>query len=314
MPLDLEKLKELSARQAQEEAVKALDPAAEQIERIPIDDLTDCPPELNRFQPRSPEKLEELVESIRLNGIINPLRVRRLSDGTLQILCGHNRRRAARKLGYSQVPCIIRDIPDDDEARLWIIADNTQHNSDRRISELAWAYRDELEIRQKIIKRGRPTGDAEKAGTQFQLSSRDSLSGEKSGRQKQKYIRLTYLLPALLELVDQKKIGIGVGVELSFLKQATQRTILRFCYSDGSEHPLKESQARKLREIEADPDQVIDEELLEELTAKRKKVRFRTLKLEMTDLRGYFPVGTPEEVVVRTIHKALADYYANKEN
>lgn len=310
MPIDLQKLMELDAQQARQEADSALDPLMEKIELIPIDELTDCPPELNRFLPRSPEKMEELVESIRINGIINPLRVRRLNDGTLQILCGQNRRTAARKLGYPHVPCIIRDIPDDDIAQLWIIADNTQHNNDRRISELAWAYRDELEIRQRIIRRG--AGD--KGGHHVHLKARDTLSGEKSGRQKQRYIRLTYLIPPLLQLVDEKKIGIGVGVELSWLREKSQRTVLRFCYGDESSHPLKEAQARKLREVEADPDQIIDEDLLEELTAKRKKVRFRTLKLEMTNLRDYFPVGTPEEVVVRTIHKALADYYAAKEN
>jgi len=310
MPIDLQKLMALDAQKAREEADKSLDPPAEKIELVPIDDLVDAPPELNRFQPRTPDKLEELVESIRLNGIVNALRVRRLPDGSLQILCGKNRRVAAKKLGYTHVPCIIMDIPDDDEAKLRIIADNTQHNNDRKISELAWAYRDELEIRQKIIKRG----GSHQAGHNVRLEARDTLTGEKSGRQKQRYIRLTYLIPPLLQLVDEKKIGIGVGVELSLLKEKNQRMVLRYCYTDEPWHPLKEAQARKLREIEADPDQIIDEELLEELTAKRKKVRFRTLKLEMTELRQFFPIGTPEEVVVRTIHKSLADYFANKEN
>ena len=128
-----------------------------------------------------------------------------------------------------------------------------------------------------------------------------------------RYVRLTYLIDPLLNMVDEKKIALGTGEQLSYLSDHSQEIVYAFCYAADPAKPLKEAQAKKLREVEADPDSSVDEDVLEELTAKQQKVRFRTLKLEMAKLRSYFPVGTPEEVVVQTIHTALGVYFDGKE-
>lgn len=291
----------------------------ERIVQIPISELVDFPPELHKYHPATGERMEELQRSIRENGILNALLVRKLADGRYQIIAGHNRRTAAQAIGYTTVPCIVKLLPEDDDAVSAMNADNLLHR-ELLPSERGWAYRQEWEIRQRRDGnlRGKRTDltfgqPGQKSG---RINTRDEIAEDISisSRNLQRYIRLTYLIPPLLDLVDEKKLGLGVGGQLSYLKKRSQETVYRFCYAADPPRNLKEAQARALREVEADPDRIIDEELLEELTAVKKKVRFRTLKIEMSQLRQYFPVGTPEEVVIQTIHTALADYFEGKED
>lgn len=304
MPYDMEKLRRLM--EAPEETETQVTAAGEQLLHLRIDTLRDAPPELNRFRLLPEDKFAELREDIRLNGILSPLLVRRLPDGGWQILAGRNRRLAARELGYETVPCIPKDLPDDDDARLVINADNRQYR-EALPSELGWSYRDELEIRRRQGQRTDLTCG------QTGHKSRDAIDNQFTGRSVSRYIRLTYLIPELLALVDRKRIGLGVGEQLSYLSRRSQETVYGCCYAADPGHPLKETQVRALREAEADPNRIIDGELLEELTASKQRHRFRTLKLEMAPLRDYFPAGTPEEVVVQTIRTALAVYFEGRD-
>lgn len=273
---------------------------------LPPEVLKDFPAERHKFKPATGQRMKELEDSIRLNGILNPLLIRQLPEGSYQILGGHNRRTAAINVGLKKVPCFLKYAPDDDDAELAVIHDNMSH-PDRPPSEKGWGYRREMEIRRQQGKRT----DLTCGQTGHKL--RDSISEKESGRQVQRYIRLTYLILPLLDLVDQGKIGIGIGVELSYLSKHSQQIVYDFCYAAEPVKRLKESQAKALRVAEADPDRIVDEDLLEELTAKKQSVRFRTLKLEMSQLRDYFPAGTPEDVVKKTIETALAIYFEKKE-
>lgn len=292
--------------------------AAQQEQRIVqlgIDDLEDFPPELHKFKPATGQRLKDLEESIRGNGIINPLIVRPLGDGKHQIIAGHNRRTGARNIGYTKVPCIVRNDLSDADALEILIVDNLLHR-DLLPSERGWAYRQEMELRQQRY--GNRSGErtdltSSQTGTRFRTDEEIGLPYGDSKNKVRRYIRLTYLIQPLLDLVDDGKLGITVGEQLSYLKRHNQETVYNFCYAADPQRRLKESQAKGLREVEADPERIIDEDLLEELTAPKKKIRFRTLKIEMSKLRQYFPVGTPEEVVVQTIHTALANYYERKE-
>ena len=313
MPINIEKVMRMNAeaqRREQEEAEAAL--RGNQIRDLPIDALEDFPPEKHRFRPATGQRLRDLEESIRQIGIVNALIVRELEPGRYQIITGHNRRTAARNIGYRSVPCLVRVFADDDEALGVLIADNLQ-NRDLQPSERGWAYRDLMDMRKR--RAGRPSNFG-KSDINFPgVNTRIEIAEENktSARNLQRYIRLTYLLPELLALVDDKKIGLGTGEQLSYLKEPSQEVVYRYCYAGEKPQPLKEAQARTLREVEADPDRIIDEELLEELLAPKKKVRFRTLKIEMSKLRDYFPTGTPEEVVIQAIHTALAIYFEDKE-
>lgn len=284
-------------------------PGQPELTMLPMDSLEDFPEDLHKFRPATPERLEELKESVRENGILNPLLVRPAGEGRYQIIAGHNRRTAARELAYQALPCIIKEGMTDDEA---ILAKNADNLASRTLlpSERGWAYRQDMEVRKKQA--GRPVNNSGHDVLNYQ--SRDLVDNTVTGRSVSRYIRLTYLIPPLLDMVDGQKLGLVVGEQLSYLRRRSQETVYAYCFQE-QETPIRltEAMAKALREAEADPDKIIDRALLEELTAKKAKVRFRTLKLEMVPLRSYFPVGTPEQVVVQTIHTALAAYFEGKE-
>lgn len=287
----------------------------DRVAQLPIEKLVDFPAEKHRFRAATGQRLEELEDSIRAYGIINPLIVRPMADDTWQIITGHNRRTAARNVGYTTVPAIVKRFADEDEA-LGVLTTDNLRNRELLPSERGWAYRDlmEIQMKRKDHLPGRPYSNSSQSGTNYRA---DESVGAEFGDSKNKvrrYIRLTYLIPELLNLVDEGKLGLGVGEQLSYLKQRSQETVYLFCYATDKPRKISESQARAIREAENDPDQIIDEDFLEDLLAPKKKIRFRTLKLEMSQLRQYFPTGTPEEVVVQTIHSALTAYFEGAEN
>ena len=274
-------------------------------------ELEDFPAQMHKFKRANPQRMEELKESIRQNGIINPLILRRTSSGSLQIITGHNRRLAAMQLGYRTVPCIIKGELDDAEAIPIMIADNL-NNRTVLPSERGWAYRQLLELHNRQGVRDNPTSS--QIGTKFRTD--DMIASKTGGSRNQihRYIRLTYLIDPLLDLVDRQKMGMGVGVQLSYLSLETQELVYLFCYAYDPQRPLKESHAKAIREAEKDPDEVVNEDFLESLLEKKSGTeRLRTLKLEMSQLREYFPKGTSEEVVVQTIHSALAAYFSKED-
>lgn len=318
MPFDFEKLMKLSTKPAESKTPPPDSVTDQQIIQVPIEELVDFPPEMHRFRPATGQRLKELEDSIRINGLLNALLIRILPDGSKQILAGHNRRTAARNVGYKVVNCIVKDAPSNDEALLIVIHDNL-HNRNLLPSERGWAYRDTLEIKGRrqgqrtdyltSSKSGGKLDDVSKSGRGLETVE---ILGKEYGDSKNKvrrYIRLTWLIDPLLDLVDQGKIALGTGEQLSYLSKHSQQIVYDFCYASEPGHPLKENHAKALREAEADPDRIVDEDLLEELTAKKQSVRLRTVKLEMSKLRDYFPVGTPEEVVKQTIHTALSVYF-----
>lgn len=324
MPYNIEALLRMKAEGPPMEQQRQAAEQEQRVLQLPIGELQDFPAALHKFKPATGQRLSDLEESIRENGILNAILVRKLPGGQYQIIAGHNRRAAAQNIGYRTVPCIVKDLPEDDDAIRAMIADN-MNNRELLPSERGWAYRWEMEIRRRQGQRSDLTFS--KTGTKLdanltsaqnerKLETADIIgkSYDVSRAKVRRYIRLTYLIEPLIDLVDAGKIGLGTGEQLSYLKKHSQETVYNFCYAAEPVRPLKETQAKKLREVEADPDNIIDEDLLEELTAKQRKVRFRTLKLEMAALRNFFPVGTPEEVVVQTIHTALGVYFNKKED
>lgn len=309
MPFDFDAIMSMGSAAKHTSAGSAQDPE-KQIVMLQVDRLEDFPPELHKFRPATGQRLADLEESIRQNGILNAIHVRQLPGSRYQIIAGHNRRTAARNIGYRAVPCIVRNLPNDDDAIRAMIADN-MNSRELLPSELGWAYQQELKIRKKQGQRSDLTS------SQFgrKLETAEIMGGEKgvSKNKIHRYIRLMWLISPLLELVDQQKMGLGTAEQLSYLSNRSQEVVYQFCYAATPQRPLKEAHAKALREAEADPDRIVDEDLLEELTVKKPSVRLRTLKIEMSSLREYFPAGTPEEVVVQTIQTALGVYFDRKD-
>ncbi len=300
MPFNIEAIM-ASANSANKEQKQL---SEERVFLLPISSLCDFPPELHHYRPADRNRLEELKESIEQNGILNPLLVRQIDNKKYEIIAGHNRRTAAQELGYTDVPCIVKIFASDDEAILTMNADN-QHNRVLLPSERGWCFRQNLEIHRR---QGQRT-DLTSSQIETKLNDNEHTACE-SRAQEHRFIRLTYLIPALLDLVDHGKMGITVGYHLSFLSVRTQETVYRFAYrSRDKPIHIREVSAKALRAAEAEPDTVIDEDYLLELFNKPQKQRLRTVKIEMQELRQYFPSGTPEEVVVQTIRSALDAYF-----
>ncbi len=303
MGFDLDAIRHLSEQAETKSDHQHLPEAANDIiQQIDPRELVEFPKELHKFKPATESRMDELKKSIYQNGIINALIVRKLPSGEFQILTGHNRRVAAMELGYTTVPCVVKEQCSDDDAIRIMVDDNLNHR-ELLPSELGWAYRQLMDIRKH---QGYTCGHSVH-------KSRDTITDEVGGRHVQRYIRLTYLISPLLNLVDARKISMRVGEQLSYLSTKSQEIVYGFCYVSEPPRPLKEAQAKMLREVEADSDRIIDVDLLEQLTEKQTNNRLRTLKIEMAKLREYFPTGTPEEVVVQTIQAALATYFRKNE-
>ena len=320
-PYDMEKLRKIAEEreaerraQAAAEASEKQQPVPEEIgerRELPIAALEDFPAELHKFHPASRERLEELKDSIRANGIISPLIVRPLDADRYQIIAGHNRRTAARELGYDTVPVIVKRYLTDGEAIRLKNDDNLMQRDGMLSSERGWAYRQNME---EINRQGKRTDlTLSQFATKLDSAAEIGKKVHKSRDQIFRYIRLTYLIPELLDLVDKKQLGLTVGENLSYLTVDNQETVYLFCFTGEKPVKLTEAVAKTLREIQDDPDRIIDADTLEELTAKHTRTRMRSLKLDMQELRTYFPVGTPKGVVIQTIHSALAKYFDKEE-
>ena len=290
---------------------------------IPIA-LLDDHPMFGKGQPfREPtqERLDQMAESIRRNGILNRLLVRRMGE-RYQILAGHTRKAAAAKIGYKELPCVVMDV-DDDEAENIFVTDNLMQRPGLLPSEKAWAYRTKLEAMKRQGERTDLTSTqvGQKLGTNStsaqvepKFRSNETIAEEvgESRAQVQRYIRLTYLNPDLLDLVDDGKLGLTIAVELSYLDDLTQSMLADYL----EEHPkasVSQSIASQLRDLaEAGTVTVWD---IEQLFQKPEQLRApRVLKLQLKPIRKFFPASASPEQMTAIITAALEKYYREEEN
>lgn len=183
-----------------------------QAEYLPTEKLK--PFDGHPFQVKDDSEMEQLVWSILMQGVITPLVVRPLENGEYEVISGHRRLHACKKAGIDTVPALIYFL--DKDAAAIALVDSNLHREKLLPSEKAFAYKLKLEA---LKHQGQACG-------QVGHKSRDLLSDDESGRQVQRYIRLTYLLPELLQMVDEGKISLTPAVELSYLTEREQRFLL----------------------------------------------------------------------------------------
>ena len=287
-------------------AAAAPAPAGDALQELPIELLQDFPPEKHPFRPYTQEKLVALREDIIARGIIQPLIVRPLGDHAYQIISGHNRRTAARAAGYAVLPCIIRHL-DDDEALLQMISTNLQQRQDLRPSEKAFAYKMQMEA---LTHQGKRTDlTSSQLGTKFRS---DAILAEQSGESRnqiQRYIRLTCLIPSLLDMVDEKKIGFTVGETLSYLQPRNQQIVENFF---NEQHiAIDQRTADRLRELEREGD--LTDARLREIFLSPAVKPLRKIRLEYKTIKQYFPADTTEKEIRETIQEALKLYFGRKD-
>ena len=255
------------------------------------------------FKPYTEEKLLELAENIKKRGVIEPICVRPMPDGKMQILSGHNRVSAARIAGLTTVPAQVRRIDDDNEARLLMLDANLQHREKLLPSEKAFAYKQLM----KTLKRkaGRPSEkNGVPVGHHFSgQKSRDIVAGEKGEGQTQiqRYIRLTELVKPLLDLVDADTLSLRAAVELSYISTDSQELILLVMEDVKCKAPSM-AQAAKLRKLAQEG--TLDESAMYQVLTKPTKA-LKPLKLPRERIASFFPKDATPEAMEAEIYEAL---------
>ena len=252
--------------------------------------------EPNRDQPRKifdEDALAELADSIAKHGVIQPLLVRPMPDGSYQMVSGHRRKRAAELAGLPTVPCIIRELTDDEA--IIVMVDSNIQREDIFPSEKARAY----SMRYYAMKHQGIKGDK---GSSLDIMSEET--GE-NAKKIQRYIRLAKLSDELLDFVDRKKIGFIQGVDLSYLNEEQQQWVLDIIL-DRNIFPNIEQSARlkaSCRENMLTQEEVRNIMLPEQVLAKPRKVTFKADRLD-----DYFDEGYTEEKITEVIINLLDEW------
>ena len=236
-------------------------------------------------------KMAELAESIRENGVISPILIRPTEGPNYEIVSGHNRVEACRRAGIKTIPAIIREMDDDTATMLMVEA-----NQQREVvlpSEKAFAYKMRLDAMKRQGKRPDPT--CTQVGNKSGEKSADRLAQEvgESRNQIQRYIRLTYLIPELRDMVDSGKLAMNPAVELSYLPMMEQTYVLAAIQSEQCSPTL--AQAKEIKKAYAHGPFTFDTPLDIMLAAKGK--RKEVLSLPMDRFAQFFPAdSTPREI------------------
>ena len=270
----------------------------ETIKNINIDLL--IPFENHPFKKRDGIENEELKDSVKENGLLEPIIVRSFSAGTYEIISGHRRVEVCKELGIQTVPAIFRDMTKD-EAVIAMVDSNLQREH-LLPSEKAFAYKMKLEA----LKHQGKTTSRQLVG---KLESADKISESESGRQVQRYIRLTHLIPELLQLVDEERIAFTPAVELSYLPENEQKILAEeIAYTDATPSL---SQAQRLRKFSEQGRLSIDTifaVLSEEKPNQKEQVKFKT-----EDIRKYFPKSYTSLDMQKTIITLLEKWQRQRE-
>ena len=244
------------------------------------------------------ESMTELTDSIKEHGILNPLLVRPLEgeDGKYEIISGHRRFYTAQKLGMRKVPCTVHFI--DRDAATVMMVDSNYQRTELLPSEKAWAYKMKMEA---MSRQGKRT-DLEAGGTSSPLATKsdtaESIGAKEniSRDQVYRYIRLTYLVPELLQYVDEGKIGMRPAVEMSYLDEEIQRDIVDRIDESGGEVFPSHTQTRRIREKAAEGEISYDD--VKAIMDEQKPNQAEKVSIKRADLTKYFPSSyTPEQII-----------------
>ena len=236
--------------------------------------------------------MDQLVFSVLTQGLLTPIVVRETGTEEYEVISGHRRLRACQKAGIETVPALIYSM--DRDAAIIALVDSNLHREHLLPSEKAFAYRMKMEA---MNHQGRTSGQLGQKWT------RDSMANESddSSRQIQRYIRLTYLIPEILQMVDEKKIALTPAVELSYLTESQQRDLLETMESEDCTPSL--SQSQQLKKLSQSGELSMDRIL--ELLQQPKANQEEKLRFDLKDIRHYFPKNYTTERIQKTILQLL---------
>ena len=267
------------------------DAKLERVKNIPLDELH--PFKDHPFKVQNNEEMERMIESIRKVGAITPALARPLPDGGYELISGHRRLAACQVLGIETMPVIVREMSDD-EAVIAMVDANLQRETILP-SEKAFAYKMKLEAIKHQGVTSRQLGEKLLSVTQVSKDSDDSE------RQIQRYIRLTYLIPELLSMVDDNKIAFNPAVEISYLDKLKQRVLL----DAMNLNDCTPSHAQSIRLKKLSQKGVLDDQMIYAVMSEEKPNQQEQIKFKREDLKKYFPAGYTDEQMRRDIIKGL---------
>ncbi len=267
------------------------DAKLERVQNIPLSELH--PFKDHPFKVQNNEEMKRMIESIRKVGAITPALARPLPDGGYELIAGHRRLAACQVLGIETMPVIIREMSDD-EAVIAMVDANLQRETILP-SEKAFAYKMKLEA---IKHQGIASSQVGKKLLSIEKVGEDN--GE-SRNQVHRYIRLTYLIPELLSMVDENKMAFNPAVEISYLEQSEQRVLL-----DAMElNDCTPSHAQSIRLKKLSQEGVLDDQMIYAVMLEEKPNQQEQIKFKREDLKKYFPAGYTDEQMRRDIIKGL---------
>lgn len=262
------------------------------------------------FQVRDNADMEELVDSIKENGLLEPCIVRPSSNGKYEMISGHRRKHAAIRAGITTIPCIVRNL-DDNQATI-LMVDSNKHRPYLLPSEKAFAYRMRLEAMKQQGKRTDLTSSP--LGTKYRSDEQIASETGESRNQINRYIRLTHLIPELLQMVDNSvekpddKFALAVAmrpaVELSYLTPDNQRTVLS--YMEDALITPSHAQTIILRNMQKEGN--LTAASVYNLLSEEKPNQKASEKISVSKFSRYFPAETSAATIEKEIFKAL-DFY-----
>ena len=274
----------------------------EQVQQIPIGEL--FPFKNHPFKVLDDESMQRTVESVEQYGVLSPLIARPRPEGGYEIISGHRRQHAAQLAGLDALPVIVRNM--DDDAAVLLMVDSNLQRETILPSERAFAYKMKLEALKNQGARSDLTSS--QIGTKLRADEKVAQDSGESRNQIQRFIRLTNLIPELLDMVDEKKISFNPAVELSYLDESQQRNFLEAM--DGTQNAPSVSQAQQLKKMAQCGEFTYEKAF--EILGQEKKSEQDTVTIKNDILRKYFPRSyTPRQMEEKIIQ--LLDAWQKKQ-
>ena len=275
----------------------------EQVRQIPIDDLH--PFTNHPFKVLDDEAMTQTVESIKLLGVTNPLIVRPRPEGGYEIISGHRRKHAAELAHLDTVPVIVRNMKDD--AATILMVDSNLQREHILPSERAFAYKMKLDAIKNQGARSDLTSS--QVGTKLRADEKVAKDSGESRNQVQRFVRLTNLVPELLDMVDEKKISFNPAVELSYLDEKQQQDFLEAM--DASQNAPSLSQAIRIKKLAQQGE--FDYDAVYNIMNEEKKSELDTVTIKNEILRKYFPRNYTPRQMESIIIKLLDQWQLKKQ-
>lgn len=279
------------------------DAQREKVQEIPLGELH--PFRNHPFKVKNDAAMQDTVDSVREYGVLVPAIARPDPDGGYELIAGHRRHHASELAGKETMPVIIRDL--DDDAATIIMVDSNLQREELLPSERAFAYKMKLEAIRHQGKRQEPTSS--QVGMKLQALDIVGQQAGDSRNQVHRFIRLTELIPELLDMVDERKIAFNPAVELSYLKKEEQTLLLEAMDSEQATPSL--SQAQRLKKFSQQ--KMLSLDVMRAVMSEEKKTDLDRVTLKNETLRRYFPKSYTPKQMEDTIIKLLEGWYKKRQ-